>query len=325
MRVETAKEMSYLNPMNHLILGGGGFIGLRLANQLAASDDKIVIVDRQDAHFKSSDISEKNKLIFHKANLAQDDCLDRLLSEMPDNSSNWKIWSLAANSDIKKGSEDPSIDYKDTLGTTLSALKISKEIKTEQLIFASSSAVFGNQPNIRYKEDHAELHPVSNYGIMKLASEQVLKRNFESTSMKTTIFRFPNVIGWPSTHGVIHDFVKKLQKDPNKLQVLGNGFQTKPYIHVDDLVSIMIKINSLAAPFDIFNVGPSDSGIPVREIAEQVTRQIAPNATIVYEDSEIGWIGDVPKYSFDTRKIQGLTKGLKLSSKHALEKTLLEL
>jgi UDP-glucose 4-epimerase len=198
-------------------------------------------------------------------------------------------------------------------------------INTRALLFASSSAVFGNQPGVKFSESHPILSPESNYGNMKLASEVILKLNSESLSLKTRIFRFPNVIGWPTTHGVIHDFVVNINNDKSKLQVLGNGFQTKPYIHVDDLVEIMMQLSCTDESFGVYNIGPEDEGISVREIAQAVTKKISPTTKILYQDSPIGWVGDVPNYSFSTTKLRNVIPNLDLSSKSALIRTIGEM
>jgi UDP-glucose 4-epimerase len=160
---------------------------------------------------------------------------------------------------------------------------------------------------------------------MKLASEVILRINSEHLNVKTRIFRFPNVIGWPTTHGVIHDFVASLKKDKLKLQVLGNGLQTKPYIHVNDLVEIMIHLFGTDELFGIYNIAPEDEGISVREIAQAVIEKISPETKIMYQDSPTGWAGDVPNYSFSTTKLRNTIPSLDLSSKSALVRTIGEI
>jgi UDP-glucose 4-epimerase len=311
--------------MNHLVLGGTGFIGGRVLKLLVQTSSQIIVLDRNEPTKELAlQLKEKN-VKFHRIDLAREglEKIPNLCHELGD--APWTIWHLAANSDIRKGIENPSIDYLDTLGTTISAIQISKMINTSALLFASSSAVFGNQPGVKFSENHSILSPESNYGNMKLASEVILKINSESFSLKTRIFRFPNVIGWPTTHGVIHDFVANIKNDKSKLQVLGNGFQTKPYIHVDDLVEIMMQLSCTDESLGIYNIGPEDEGISVREIAQAVTEKISPTTQILYQDSPTGWVGDVPNYSFSTTKLRNVIPTLDLSSKSALIRTIGEM
>ncbi len=311
--------------MNHLLLGGGGFIGLRLASKLSRVSKRVVIVDRNREYFEKNRSNTPSKIEFFKMDLNGANFPSELATKLDSVVDPWVVWLLAANSDIQKSSRDARVDYQDTLGTTISAMELCATIPVSQIVFASSSAVYGDQPEIRLTEDFEIRNPVSNYGTMKLASEQVLWHHFTIKNIKTTIYRFPNVIGWPCTHGVIFDFIRKLKKDNSRLEVLGNGFQTKPYIHADDLADIMINLLATAKMYDVFNIGPLDTGITVREIAENVVLKVSPEAKIIYEETLVGWPGDVQSYSFDVSKMLSAIPNFKLTSKEALAKTIEEL
>ena len=157
------------------------------------------------------------------------------------------------------------------------------------------------------REDMGPLLPISNYGAMKLASEAMISAAAESWLNRAWVFRFPNVVGTPATHGVILDFVRKLKATPGELQVLGNGTQQKAYVHVADLVDAMCFITEHAQEMvNVYNIGPSDSGCSVRQIAETVVRRVSPGAKIAYGTEGRGWVGDVPRFSYSVAKLAAL-------------------
>ena len=141
---------------------------------------------------------------------------------------------------------------------------------------------------------------------MKLASEAAISAAAESFFEQACIFRFPNVVGVPATHGVILDFVRKLKINPDKLEVLGNGTQRKSYLHLEDLIDAMIFVQKETSGLALYNIGPRDDGATVAYIAEQVVEQLAPGAKIAYGESNRGWNGDVPKFCYNTKKLAKL-------------------
>ena len=129
--------------------------------------------------------------------------------------------------------------------TTFNLLEMARKYSVRNFYFASSSAVYGDHGNKNIDENTGPLMPISNYGAMKLASEAQCFAAFESFLDKLRVFRFPNVVGTPATHGVIFDFINKLKKNPTRLDVLGDGTQQKSYLHVNDLVQGMIHLSEI--------------------------------------------------------------------------------
>src|SRR4030095_14803418 len=126
-------------------------------------------------------------------------------------------------------------------------------------------------------ERSAPLNPISNYGAMKLASEAQICAALEGHSGRASVFRFPNFVGAPATHGVIFDFIHKLRANPEHLEVLGDGTQQKAYLHVAELVEAMLFIAREAKDkVAILNIGPPDAGVSVKSIAEDVCSVVAP-------------------------------------------------
>jgi UDP-glucose 4-epimerase len=228
------------------------------------------------------------------------------------------VWHMAANSDIQAGGLNPDIDLNATFLTTYNVLKLMQALDIGEIAFASSSAIYGQHEGV-LQEDTGPLFPISNYGAMKLASEAVISAAVERFAKRAWIFRFPNVVGSRSTHGAIYDFLKKLRRNPLELEVLGDGAQQKPYLHVTELIDGMIAIYQKAQDrLNYFNVAPPNSSTTVQYIAEAVVRAASPKATIRYTGGSRGWVGDVPRFQYSIAKVQKLGWSPKLSSNEAV-------
>lgn len=216
------------------------------------------------------------------------------------------VWHLAANSDIPAGTADASVDFKRTLQTTYAILEAAKSAGVKKVAFASSSAVYGERDDL-LTEDSGPLLPISNYGATKLASEALLSAAAESFLERIWIFRFPNVVGPRPTHGAILDFVRRLSARPASLRVLGDGSQTKPYLHVSDLIAAMRFIVAHATDRrNVFNIGPEGKGTTVAFIAEQTVARALPGTPLAYTGGDRGWVGDVPRFLYSTARLSQL-------------------
>ena len=305
--------------MKTLVIGGAGFIGSVLVNELLQSNASIIVIDK--LLLGSADFIDKKKVQFYEVDINNTDKVLDLIKEETIS----EVWHLAANSDIPAGVEDMNVDLEDTFMSTVSTLKIMKQIGCKIIYFASSSAIYGFNEN-RLHEDIGPLLPISNYGAMKLSSEALISASLESYLDKVCIYRFPNVVGVPATHGVILDFVKKLNKDPSVLDVLGNGTQQKTYLHVSELVEAMIFINkSTGNGMNFYNIGAMDDGVFVKQIAEETRNKVSPSATIKYQSSDRGWVGDVPRFFYSVDKLSALGWSPKMSSLEAIQRAVSEI
>ena len=304
--------------MNKLIIGGAGFIGSVLTKKILKDNSNVIIIDK--LLLGSRDYIDSNKV--ELINLDIND-IDSVLKELKGKKIE-EVWHMAANSDIPAGVENIEVDLNDTFMTTVSTLKVMKEIDCKKLYFASSSAIYGYNEN-RLHEDIGPLMPMSNYGAMKLSSEAIISASLEIFLEKVCIYRFPNIVGIPATHGVLLDFIKKLKKNKSVLEVLGNGTQTKAYLHVTDLVEGMIFIkNNTANGLNYFNLGAIDDGVSVKQIAEEVIKFVSPNTKINYQNSDRGWVGDVPKFYYSVKKLKDLGWTPRMSSLEAIQKAVKE-
>lgn len=305
-----------------IVTGGAGFIGSNLVNALIKRGHEVVVMDNL---VRGKIVHLNGALQSGKCSLMKIDCsdFDLFYSVMSDEIAGrnpGSIWHLAANSEIAAGISDPRIDLYNTFMTTFNALRILKEFKIPHFNFASSSAIYGDLGDMEICEGSGPCRPISNYGAMKLASESLINAAYEDYSGKACVFRFPNVVGSPATHGVIHDLMKMLKTDPSRLPVLGNGFQQKPYMHINDLIAAMLFIaDNAKEKVNIYNIGQQDSGVSVRFIAESVRDAVSPSANILYGESDRGWVGDIPRFRYSTTKLETLGWKPSLTSKQAVE------
>jgi UDP-glucose 4-epimerase len=293
-----------------IIAGGAGFIGCNLLQLLAIENRHLLVLDnlcrgREEyldavqkiacdrVHFRNVDLSDA-EVTLHAFKFAQS-------LGVTD-----EVWHLAANSDIPAGVLNANVDLIDTFMTTFSLLEAMKALKIGTLHFASSSAIYGDLGSVPLHESIGPLMPISNYGAMKLASEALISAAAESYLVRANLFRFPNVVGIPATHGVILDFINKLVVNPNKLHVLGDGSQQKAYLHASDLIVAMMTIRArqITGKVSIVNIGPVDQGVTVQWIAEQVVARVSPRASIEFGQGNKGWVGDVPRFNYSTDRLQ---------------------
>ena len=288
--------------MNILVAGGAGFIGSHLCDALLSKNNTVIVADKLIMGSKNIEhLSQNTNFKFCEMELANQDNVDKLFK---DNKIDI-VYHMAANSDIQKSANDTSIDFNDTLLTTRVLLESMRKNNVKNIFFASTSAVYGEMPDIVLNEETGGLKPVSYYGGAKLASEALISSYVSMCDMNAVIFRFPNVIGPRLTHGVVYDFVKKLRNNPKELEILGNGTQCKPYIYVTDLVNAIVKLTEQFEPgVDVFNISVLSEGTSVTHIAEIVVDVLGlSDVEFKYTGGDRGWKGDVPRFKYDISKV----------------------
>ncbi len=312
--------------MRHLVTGAAGFIGSQLADGLLADGDEVDGVDDfylgKPAHLTAA--RANSRFAFVEADVSNvataTSAFRALAGEAPD-----IVWHLAANSDIAAGVADPSIDFRRTLQTTFAVIEAAKAVGARAIAFASTSAVYGEIDG-PLAEDAGPLLPISNYGAAKLAGEALLSAAAESGVERIWIFRFPNVVGPRATHGALFDFARRLACRPPSLRVLGDGTQTKPYLHVSELIQAMRFIVANANERrNVFNIGPKGEGTQVSFLAETMIARMAPGTPIAYAGGDRGWVGDVPRFAYSTERLAKLGWRPTLSSDDAVRRAVNEL
>ncbi|HUI45137.1 MAG TPA: NAD-dependent epimerase/dehydratase family protein [Nitrospirota bacterium] len=289
--------------MKILVTGGAGFIGshlddalLRRGHEVAAIDNFILGTIDNVRH----NLADDSFKLYHEDILNIGKLEDIFKTEKFD-----AVFHLAANSDIQRSIEAPSVDYELTFQTTFNVLLCMKKFQVNNILFASSSAIYG-ESDATLSEDSGPLFPISHYGAAKLASEAFISSFCENYGLKAWIFRFPNVVGERSTHGVIHDFVRRLRINPKTLDVMGDGNQNKPYLYIKDLVDAMLFCwDRSKDKINYFNIGV-DTRTRVKTIADIVIRNMGLNPRINFTGGDRGWVGDVPEFTYDLAKLKRL-------------------
>jgi UDP-glucose 4-epimerase len=286
-----------------LVTGGAGFIGSHICDRLLEKGHHVTVADNLSlgrveniAH-----LEDHSDFAFVKMDVADREGLNRLFEV----SGFDVVFHMAANSDIARSFSNPDTDLTNTLGTTCSVLEAMRRNGVKQIVFASTSAIYGELPG-KIAESDGPLFPISHYGAAKLASEAFISSYGENYGIQSWIARFPNVVGARATHGAIYDFVNKLEKTPDRLEVLGNGKQEKPYLYVTDLVcAVLLAWDTMRDRLNVFNVGGSTRAT-VKRMAEIVIEESGLQARIEYTGGDRGWIGDVPRIDYDASRIMAL-------------------
>lgn len=279
-----------------LITGAAGFIGSNLVETLIR-ENKVVGVDNLSTGSKDNlrEFNSSKNFKFHRMDVNDKGEFKRLLDGID------IIFHLSANADVRKGHEDTAIDVRENTLATHSILESMREKDVNELIFSSSSTVYGNATTIPTPETYGPLIPISHYGASKLAAEAFIFSFSDNYGFKSSVFRFANIVGKKSSHGVIFDFIRKLRKSRDVLEVLGDGRQSKSYLHVDDCIDGMLKLHGKSD--GLFNLGTSKV-TSVTDIAKIITKKYAPDARIVFTGGPggAGWPGDVKTMQLDISK-----------------------
>ncbi|MGC8609063.1 MAG: NAD-dependent epimerase/dehydratase family protein [Thermoplasmata archaeon] len=301
-----------------MITGGAGFIGSNMVEALI-DQNEVTVVDNLsilDDRFIKKFYGMKN-FTFEKK-----DIKDKLIDNDYD-----LIVHLAADSDVRNGASDPVIDMNENVAGTVSILEFMRRNDVKNMMFASSSTVYGEASTIPTPEGYGPCMPISSYGASKLSAESFIYAYSHYYGIKADVYRFANIVGKNSTHGVIFDFINKLKKDPSVLEVLGDGTQAKSYLHVTDCINAMFFIHDKANKTDMYNLG-NDGVTNVDKIARYVLDAMGLKNTEIVHRGGVngrGWKGDVKHTEMDVRKMLSFGWKNKYSSDDAVKKAVSEI
>jgi UDP-glucose 4-epimerase len=286
------------------VAGGAGFVGSHLTRALLRRPDQEVVVydnlvSGSEAHLAG--VLDDPRLRLVVADLQE---AERVVAEMAGAD---HVYLFAANPDIAAAVTEPGIDFWQGTYLTHNVLEALRINAVPRITYASGSGVYGDRGVEEVDEDFGPLIPVSTYGASKLACESMLAAYAHMFGIDAVVFRFANVVGPLQTHGVTYDFVRRLLEDATQLRILGDGTQSKSYIHVSDVVAAMLTLTDHGwSGFDVFNAGTGDY-ITVTEIADLVVARLGlDDVRYEYTGGARGWKGDVPIVRFRSDKLEAL-------------------
>ena len=285
-----------------LLTGCAGFIGSNLVRYLLKKNYRVVGIDNLiTGNFKNIKEFKKNKnFSFFKKDLLSTKNLFKYFENCD------LVIHLAANADVKNGLKNNKKDLEQNTIVTYNVLEATRISGIKEIIFSSTGSIYGEATTFPTKEDAKFPIQTSLYGASKLACEGLIQAYSEGYGIKSWIYRFVSVLGKNYSHGHIYDFCKKLKKNRNKLNVLGNGFQNKSYIHVEDCIDAMfVGYKNSRKKINIFNIGTEET-INVRNSIRIILNCLLLNPKIIFTNNKRGWIGDNPKIFLDISKLKKL-------------------
>jgi UDP-glucose 4-epimerase len=303
-----------LRVMNAVVTGGAGFIGSHLVDALVTRGDRVAVIDNLSAGTMENLAGhlERGTVTFVRADLLETGWEDLL--EGAD-----MVFHLAADPDVRQSAVTPGRQVQQNIMATTRVLEAMRDHGVRNLGFTSTSTVYGEASVIPTSEEYSPMEPISVYGATKLACEALISGYSHSFGIRSTSFRFANIIGPRSGHGVIPDFVRKLRENPRELEILGDGTQTKSYLEVSECVQAMLfAIEHARHPVNRFNIG-SEDWIDVTAIADIVVAAMGlSRVKYRYTGGERGWVGDVPRMLLSIERLKSLGWRPKMGSRESV-------
>ena len=288
--------------MRAFVTGAAGFIGSTLVDRLLADGHDVVAFDNfstgQEEFIAGALQNPRYRLV--RADLLD---LDALRSAIPGTE---VVFHLAANADVRFGTDHPRRDLEQNTIATWNVLEAMRTHGVRRIAFSSTGSVYGETSVIPTPEDCPFPVQTSLYGASKVAAEALIQAYCEGFGMQACIFRFVSIMGERYTHGHVFDFYKQLLEHPGELRVLGNGTQRKSYLYVQDCVdAILLALEHAAAPVSIYNLG-TDEYCQVNQSIQWICERLGLRPALQYTGGDRGWIGDNPFIFLDCTRIRAL-------------------
>jgi UDP-glucose 4-epimerase len=314
-----------LDEIGICIVGGAGFIGSHFADALLGREgaQRVTLFDNFSSGRERHIEKHRGDARLHEVRGDASD-LGALTEAVAGHD---LVIHLASNPDIARAATEPEIDFYQGTLLTNNVVEAMRRAGVGRLLYASGSGVYGERGETVLREDSVPLQPVSTYGASKLASEALIASYCSMFGLTACAFRFANVVGARQTHGVGFDFLRRLREQPERLRILGDGRQSKSYVHVSDIVTAVLLANaSVGDGFHVWNVATEDA-ITVTGIAEMAAEslRIDPYPRWEYTGGDRGWRGDVPVVRLDASRIRELGWRPRFSCREAVWESLREM
>lgn len=304
------------------VTGGAGFIGSHVVDALIQRGNKVIVYDNLSSGKKDfmSQHFGRREFKFIQADLSDIEKLKNVMRGCE------CIFHFASNPDIARSMVETDLDLREGTILTYNVLEAMRVNNVRKILYSSGSGVYGDVGAVAIPEDYGPLLPISMYGASKLACEGMVSAFCHMFNMQAWIFRFANVVGARQTHGVCLDFIRKLKKNPQQLEILGDGTQSKSYIYVRDCLEAMLFIMQEAnEKVNIYNVA-TDDYLDVTYIANIVIEEMGLNSVqYKYTGSDRGWKGDVPLVRFNLNKVHKLGWKARYTSSEAVRLSVKEI
>ena len=315
--------------LNVLVTGGAGFIGSHLVDRLMGMGCFVRVLDNL-----SSGCLENVKSWFGNSRFefVRGDLKDLAVAQKGVDGVE-VVFHLAANPEVRVGEVDPSVHFRENLLVTFNVLEAMRANNSAKVIvFLSSSTIYGEPKKFPTSEDYSPLLPISVYGASKLGCEALISSYCHMFGLRSVILRLANIVGGRSAHGVVVDFVRKLRENPKELGILGDGNQSKSYLHVGDFLdAVFLALRGFLGEektVEVYNVGSLDQ-VDVKRIAEIVTEEMGlENVEFKLTggvDGGRGWLGDVKTMLLSSSKLLNIGWKPTLSSEEAIRLSCREL
>jgi UDP-glucose 4-epimerase len=305
--------------MKCFVTGGAGFIGSHLVDRLMSEGHYVTVFDNLSVGKREfiQKYLQMSQFRLVQADLLDLDTIKKAIQGQD------IVFHLAANPEARLGIENTALDLKQETIVTYNVLESMRVNNVRQIVFSSSGTIYGETPRIPIPEDYGPAFPISLYGAGKLASEGLITAFVGTFGLQAWIYRFANIVGHRTTHGVIFDFINKLKNLSSELEVLGDGNQCKPYLHVEDCIDgIMFGIEKSRAKVNVYNLGCTTT-TKVKTIAQVLVEEMGiNNVQFRYTGGSRGWPGDVAFFMCDVSKAAKLGWKAKYSSDEAVRKAI---
>ena len=305
------------------VTGAAGFIGSSLVDRLLAEGASAVGWD----NFSTGQREFVGGALKHPAyRLVEGDNLDlpALTAAMAGCDT---VFHLAANADVRFGTDHPDRDLKQNTVATFNVLEAMRANGVKRIAFSSTGSTYGEAAVIPTPEDAPFPVQTSLYGASKVAGESMISAYAEGFGFEAYIFRFVSILGERYTHGHIFDFYQQLLEHPGWLKVLGDGSQRKSYLYVQDCVDAILHVTrnhtAREAPHrcQIYNLGTSEY-VQVNDSVRHICGALGLKPELRYTGGDRGWIGDNPFILLETRKILATGWKPKLTIEQGIIRTL---